>query len=78
MAKPLLSLCGLPKQALRDGNAAPYAKLVLPFLDSIWFADGSTGTFQGTTVPQYLGATFSGTVKPNVYHKDCCCDLGEG
>lgn len=72
MAKQLLSLCGLPKQALRDGQTVPYAKLVLPFYDNLWFADGSIGTFPGSTIGQYTGIKLSGSVKPDVFRKDCC------
>lgn len=78
MSKQLLSLCGLPKQALRDGETVPFAKLYIPFLDYLWFANGSIPTFPGSTVGQYQGITLSGSVKPNVYTKDCCCDLGQG
>jgi len=76
MSKQLLALCGLPKQADRDGATVPYAKLLLPFLDYLWFADGSVGDFPGTTIGQYQGITLSGSVKPNVFHKDCCSCIG--
>lgn len=70
--KPLLSLCAVPKAANRDGLAIPNAYLNLPFYDGLVFADGRVLTFPNETTAQNKAKTLAGTLKPNVFKKDCC------
>ena len=69
--KPLLSLCSIPKTAMRDGWAGSNAKLFLPFY-GYWFASGVQLAFPQSTIPQDASLTLSGTRLPDNYRKDCC------
>lgn len=73
MSKPLLSLCSIPKIAVRDGYAGPNAKLLLPFYTyGYWFANGQQYTFPGSPIAQDPSRTLVGTQKPNTFQKSCC------
>jgi hypothetical protein len=77
MSKPLLSLCSIPKLAIRDGYVGATARLLLPFYQyGYWFASGQQYTFPGATLAQDTSRTLGGTVKPNTYTKEAgvCLD----
>ena len=69
--KPLLSLCSIPKIAMRDGWAGQYAKILLPFY-GYWFASGAQYSFPESEVPQDKSVTLSGTRTIDTFTKDCC------
>ena len=72
MSKPLFTLCGIPKLAMRDGYTGANAHIILPFYgasNGIWFASGQQYTFPGSTIGQYTGRALVGTTKPDVYRK---------
>lgn len=69
--KSLLSLCSIPKTAMRDGWAGAYAKILLPFY-GYWFASGAQYTFPQAELAQNQELTFSGSNTPDVFRKDCC------
>lgn len=76
MSKPLLSLCSIPKLAIRDGYVGQFARLLLPFSTyGYWFASGAQYTFTGTSIRQTPGEmALVGVTKPNTYKKaaDVC------
>lgn len=73
MSKPLLSLCSIPKIAMRDGWVGSTARILLPFYQyGYWFASGQQYTFPGSTLAQDTSVANIGTTKPNTFAKDCC------
>jgi len=70
MSVELLSLCRVPKIAIRDGWVGATAHIFLPFYDyGYWFASGAQCTFANGTAPQSQGMTMYGTTKPNTFVK---------
>lgn len=72
MAKPLLSLCSVPKIAMRDGWTGSTAHIFLPFATyGYWFASGQQYTFPSGTAAQDLtqAQALQGTSKPNTFVK---------
>jgi len=69
--KPLLSLCSIPKTAMRDGIAGANAKIFLPFY-GYWMADGRQLNFPFSTIAQERSLTLSGTRTQDTYQKTCC------
>lgn len=68
MAKPLLSLCSIPKITTRDGWTGANARLYLPFY-GYWFATGADISFPKSTIAQDPSPTLSATVKPDTFQK---------
>ena len=71
MSKPLLPLCSVPTQLLRDGYAGANAKLLVPFI-GWWYASGQTLNFPSSRVGQPSGSRLGGVYMINNYAKDCC------
>lgn len=73
MSKPLLSLCSVPKVAMRDGYVGDYAHIELPFYEyGFWFASGQQYTFPEGTARQDTSVTLSGRRSVATFQKDCC------
>ena len=76
MSKPLLSLCSIPKIAMRDGWAGANANILLPFY-GYWFASGQIYNWPNATdVPQNRSRTLIGQTMPDTFKKDCCSCIG--
>lgn len=71
MSKPLLSLCQVPKVALKDGWAGPFAKILLPFF-GYFYASGAQVTFPNSSIGQDGAMTVHGTNMTDNFQKDCC------
>lgn len=70
MANELLSLCQVPKIAMRDSWTGPTAHIFLPFYEfGFWFASGQQYAFPSGSAPQNTYPTMYGTTKPNTFIK---------
>lgn len=69
--KPLVSLCQVPKVAMKDGNTGAFAKLLLPFY-GYWFASGATYSWPSASKTQDQSITITGLNMADNYQKDCC------
>lgn len=73
MSKPLLSLCSIPKVALKDGWTGPFAHITLPFYQfGYFFASGAQYTYPSASIGQDLATTVHGSNMTDTYQKDCC------
>lgn len=72
MAIELLATCSIPKLATRDGYAGPNARLLIPFADHYWFANGLEYDFPLSTIAQDNSRTLTGLRQTNGYQKECC------
>lgn len=73
MSKPLLSLCSVPKVALKDGWAGPFAKILLPFSPCGYFwASGACVTYPSAQIGQDQAMTVHGINMTDNFQKDCC------
>lgn len=69
-----LSLCAIPKLAMKDGYGGPNAHIYMPFCGFV-FASGQSISFPGSTVAQDQSHVVAGTYKPDTFTKnncDCC------